>query len=120
MIKLTPQVRKAIGETRKQIKAADRATSHSGGSEYVPSREASESDSVSEYVPDFLGRFRLRDVPTPPSSPTAQASVQNSSESFEGSAESSDSATSTSPTTLTPREDPVDDEVPDEEGGGLP
>jgi len=93
MIRLTPQVRKAIGDTRKQIKVADRAASHSEGSEYVP---------------------------TPPGSPTAQASAQISSESSEGSAESSDSAASTSPKDSSPGEDPVDNEVPDEEGEGVP
>ncbi|XP_019258454.1 PREDICTED: serine/arginine repetitive matrix protein 2-like [Nicotiana attenuata] len=113
MIKLTPTVCKAIGETRKLIKAANRAASHSEGSEYLPSREASESDSVPEYVPDFPERLRLRDSPTPPGSPTARASVQVPSESSEGSAESSDSAASTSPTTSSPGEDPIDEE----EGG---
>lgn len=66
--KIDPQVQKEIGETRKQIKATNRVASHSEGSECVPSWEASKSDSMPEYVPDFLGRFRLRDVPTPPAS----------------------------------------------------
>ncbi|XP_070007233.1 uncharacterized protein [Nicotiana sylvestris] len=72
-----------------------RAASHLEGSEYLPSREASDSDSVPEYVPDWPERHRLRDVTMPPGSPTAQASVQISSESSKVSAESSDSATST-------------------------
>lgn len=76
----------------------------------MPSREASESDSVPEYVPDFPGRFRLRYVTIPPASPIAQASVQVSFESFKGLAESSDNASSTSPTASIPGEDPIDEE----------
>nr|XP_016442540.1 PREDICTED: uncharacterized protein LOC107767944 [Nicotiana tabacum] len=98
MIKLTSEVRKAIGETRKIIRVVDRVASHFEGSEYLTSREASESNSVPEYVPDFPERNLLRDLPTPPYSPTARASVHVSSKSFEGSAESSDSSASTSPT----------------------
>ncbi|XP_070022335.1 uncharacterized protein [Nicotiana sylvestris] len=104
-IKLTPEVRKSIREMRKSIRVADRDASHFEGSEYVPSREVSMSDSVLEYVPDFSERHRLRDIPTPLTSPTAHASVLISSESSDGSAESIDSSTSTSPTPSSPRHD---------------
>lgn len=84
----------------------------------MPSREASDFESVPKYVHDWPDRRRLRD--TPPGYPTAQALVQISSESSEGSDEGSDSEASTSPTSSSPGEDPVDDEVLEEEGGGVP
>ncbi|XP_070015326.1 RNA polymerase II degradation factor 1-like [Nicotiana sylvestris] len=114
MIRLTPQVRQAIKDTKKSINAVDRAVSQSG-SEYLPSRETFDSESVLEYVPDWPERHILRD--TPPGTPTAQASVAISSESSEVSVEGSDSATFTSPAGSSPGEDPIDNAVPDEEGG---
>ncbi|XP_070003339.1 uncharacterized protein [Nicotiana sylvestris] len=66
------------------------------GSEYEPSQEIS-SDSIPEYIPDWLGRHRLRD--TPPPSPTSQTSTNVSSGSSEGSTAGSVEYF-TSPTTL--------------------
>ncbi|XP_070025777.1 uncharacterized protein [Nicotiana sylvestris] len=100
----------------KSTKAANRAASHSERSEYLPSREVSKSDSVPKYVPNFPERHRLRDEPTPPTSPTACASIHVSSKSFEDSAKSSDSSASTLPTPSSPRQD-VAAGVPDKEGG---
>ncbi|XP_019259209.1 PREDICTED: uncharacterized protein LOC109237369 [Nicotiana attenuata] len=117
-IKLIPQVREAIRATRKEIRAADRAASHSSGNEYEPSGEASDSDSVPEYIDDFPERFRLTDKPTPQGSPTARAPVHVSSESSKGSAASSDKEYSTSPTASLSGEGPVEKER--EGGGGEP
>nr|XP_016499738.1 PREDICTED: uncharacterized protein LOC107818268 [Nicotiana tabacum] len=82
-IKLTPAIRKSIGQIRKNIRVADRAASHSEGSEYVPSREASETDSMPTHVADFPRRFHLTDEPTPLTSPASPTT----SESSDGSAE---------------------------------
>nr|XP_009800762.1 PREDICTED: uncharacterized protein LOC104246614 [Nicotiana sylvestris] len=113
MIKLTPQARQNIKNTRRLIKAADRAIDQSG-SEYTPSREAS-SDSVPEYVPDWPERNRLRD--TPPVSSTTQASVRIYSESSEGSTAGSGNEYSTSPTTSLSGEGLVEEEGEEVEGG---
>ncbi|XP_070020150.1 uncharacterized protein [Nicotiana sylvestris] len=95
MLRLTSQARQNIKNIRKLIKAADRAIDQSG-SECESSRDIS-SDSVPEYIPDWLEINRLRD--TPPPSPTAQALVNVSFGSSEGSAEGSGCEYSTSLTT---------------------
>ncbi|XP_070008311.1 uncharacterized protein [Nicotiana sylvestris] len=111
-MKLPLAVRQSIGKMRKNIRAA----SHSKGSDYIPSREALEGDSVPTHVPDFLGRFLLTNVPTPPASHTDPIS----SESSDGLAESSESSASASPTASLPGQDPinVDAEEPDDGRGG--
>ncbi|XP_075097205.1 uncharacterized protein LOC107818894 [Nicotiana tabacum] len=114
MIRLTPQARQNIKNTRRLINAADSAIDQSG-SEYEPSWEASDSDSVPEYVPDWLERNKLRD--TPPGSPTAQTSVHISSKWFEGLAAGSGNEYSTSLTTSLSWEGPVEGEG-EKLGGG--
>ncbi|XP_019252845.1 PREDICTED: nascent polypeptide-associated complex subunit alpha, muscle-specific form-like [Nicotiana attenuata] len=83
MIKLTPQVRESIKKTRKLIKAADKAASHSSGSEYVPSQDVS-SDSIPNHVLDWPRRFRLTDD-TPPPSPAVRQPINVVHESSEAS-----------------------------------
>lgn len=75
------------------------------GSEYFPFQEASNSNSMPEYVPDWLERHRLRD--TPLGSPTTQASDPISFESSEVLAENGDSTSSASLTASNPMRTPL-------------
>lgn len=60
-MKLTPQTRELIKKTWKVIREADRAASHSTGSEYAPSRSI-----TSESAPTHMSTsFQLRDSPSP-------------------------------------------------------
>ncbi|XP_019238582.1 PREDICTED: uncharacterized protein LOC109218663 [Nicotiana attenuata] len=111
--KIPLAVQKSIGKMRAAIKAADRAADHSDTSEYVPSQETSEGDSVPTHVPDFLEKFRLVDVPT--------SSTESSNDSEEGSEASGSSsppaATPASPAAPAPTD--IDaTEVPDNGRGG--
>ncbi|XP_019263256.1 PREDICTED: glycine, alanine and asparagine-rich protein-like [Nicotiana attenuata] len=110
--KLTPQARENIKRTRKWIRAADKAASHSSGSEYVPSKDIS-SDSVPTHITDPL---HLADTPSP--SPTSKRPVTVVSNSSDEPAAGSEQY-STSPTASLSGESTGQDEGGEPQVGGI-